>query len=105
MTRDEPETTRSHLKPHVKWLLKMWSHGSNEKSHELRQEPGTMDFGLRPSFRSLRTLISAGSVVESTRKKRWENANIRSNNERSKKAPLYMAIAFLSFEGDGRSGC
>ena len=83
MTWSEPKTTQPHLKPYVKWLLKMWSHGSNEKSHELRQEPGTMDFGLRPFVRSLRTLISVGSIVESTRKKRWENANIRRNNERS----------------------
>lgn len=85
MTRAEPESILSHLKPHVNRSLKRWLHGSTEKSHELKQDPGAMVLGLIAFFGSLSTFISPGLVLAYTvQKNSFDNAVITSRKCKEK---------------------
>lgn len=93
MTRYDRETTRSQRKPQVKCLPKMLSQGSKEKSHELRQEPEDTERELSPFFRSLRTSISPGYVLESTiRRNLPENATIRSRSDEGREREYFDMV-------------
>lgn len=56
---------RSQRIPQVKRSVKTASHGSTEKSHELRQEAGDMDSGWNPFLRCWSASMSCGWVLES----------------------------------------
>lgn len=87
VTREKPETSRSQ----VKRFVKRWSHGSTEISQELTQEPGVMDFGSSPFFRSSRTLMSPGKVVECV----TCSSFVRSDNSSSEKIDIFRVLGSL----------
>ena len=69
MTRPDPETTVSQRKPQVNVSPDKPSQGSTEKSQELRQEPGVIDFASTEFLNSLRAATSAQKVLDSTEDK------------------------------------